>query len=147
MLGNDASNITEWKTSSAGGNFSSWFILLLGNLHLADEGGSPLLGCLHPSLGVVEAGCYSQSTWGSPDGSAKSGCCYPDTVITELVKFCQGLPYKRFNCAERAGNIYLHAISCPRELEIVEDKEQMKGWRRDANMEVIDGGDTRHTSC
>lgn len=56
LLGNDASNLTEWKTSSAGGNFSSWFVLLLGNLHLADEGGSPLLGCLYPW------GCYNLVT-------------------------------------------------------------------------------------
>lgn len=104
-----------------------------------------MLGCLHPSLGVVEAGCYPQNT-GVPLMEVQSGCCYPDTKITDLVKFCQGLPYKRLSCAEGAGNIHLHAISCPRELEIVEDKEQMKRWRRDANMEVTDGGGTQHAS-
>lgn len=78
-----------------------------------------------------------------PNRSAKCCCYYPDAKIADLVKFCRGLPYKRLNCAGSAGNIYLHAISCPRELEIVADKGQMKGWRREA----IDGGDTWHTSC
>lgn len=36
----------------------------------------------------------------------------------------QGLPYKRLNCAERTGRIYLHAISCPGELEVVGNKSR-----------------------
>lgn len=81
------------------------------------------------------------------NGSAKYCCYYRGAKINRPCKILSGPSYKRLNSAERAGYIYSCAISCPRELEVVADKGQMKGWRRDANIHAIDGGDTWHTSC